>query len=194
MGHMENTVRADTHKQSCRKTRGYREVQRERESRRESEWKKVGGVTLSLLPNLASESATTRRGVVRVVGETDISGLTLLEAHLGLEGAAEDLDLTSHNTAPAHLHTPLPMHIHSPQMHPSLCTELFPTKLLTLFLGTRYLKHAAPTQIPSQPHYLPIKTSSHTHSFPTNTPLSASTTVSLHLFSHHVDILPPFIQ
>lgn len=45
-----------------------RELQKDRESQRrtkgertlktESEWKRVGGVTLSLLPNLASESVT----------------------------------------------------------------------------------------------------------------------------------------
>lgn len=33
----------------------------ERKLHSESEWKRVGGITLSLLPNLASESATARR-------------------------------------------------------------------------------------------------------------------------------------
>lgn len=32
------------------------------------------------------------------MGETDISGLGLLEAHFGLDWAAEGLDLTSSNT------------------------------------------------------------------------------------------------
>lgn len=49
---------------------------------------RVGGVTLTLLPNLASESATAVEGG-RTVGETDISGLRLLEAHLGLDWAAK---------------------------------------------------------------------------------------------------------
>lgn len=34
----------------------------ERKLRTESECKRVGGITLSLLPNLASESSTARRG------------------------------------------------------------------------------------------------------------------------------------
>lgn len=64
LGHIENTVRADTHKRRCRKIgreleRGTKEG---RELKAESEWKRAGGVTLSLLPNLASESATARRG------------------------------------------------------------------------------------------------------------------------------------
>lgn len=42
--------------------------------------------------------------MVRVVGETDISGLKLLEAHLGLDWAAKGLDLTSPNTASPHLY------------------------------------------------------------------------------------------
>lgn len=102
-----------------------------------------------------------------VVGENDISGLGLLEAHLRLDWAAEGLDLISLNTAPHHLHRS--MHIHFPHLHPGLCTELFPTKLLKLSLHIHYLKHAVPIQTPSQPHYLPVKTPSHAHSFPTNT-------------------------
>lgn len=170
MGYMENIVRTDTHKGSCRKTGSYIVRDKgERKLKTKSECMRVGGVTLSLLPNLASESATAGGGVV-VVGETDISGLRLLEAHFGLDWAAEGLDLISLDIAPHHLH--LSMHIHSPQLHPSLYTERFTTKLLTLSPHIRYLKHAVPTQTPSQPHYPPVKTPSHAHSFPTNTPLS----------------------
>lgn len=109
---------------------------------------RVGGVTLSLLPNLASESATAGRGEGGVkggvvVGETDISGLRLLEAHFGLDWAADGLDLISLDIAPYHLH--LSIHIHSLQLHPCLCTELFTTKLLRILSPhTRYLKHAVP--------------------------------------------------
>lgn len=82
------------------------------------------------------------KGGVVVVGETDISGLRLLEAHFRLDWAADGLDLISLNIAPHHLH--LSIHIHSPQLHPHLCTELFTTKLLILSPHTRYLKHAVP--------------------------------------------------
>lgn len=51
-------VRADTHQGSCRK-RGDR---RKGENCGEPESKRAGGVTLCLLPNLASESATAGEG------------------------------------------------------------------------------------------------------------------------------------
>lgn len=47
------------------------------------------------------------------MGETDISGLGLLEAHVGLDWAAAGLDLTSPNTTLPHLQSQ-PMPIHSP--------------------------------------------------------------------------------
>lgn len=152
---------------------------------------RVGGVTLSLLPNLASESATAGGGVV-VVGETDISGLRLLEAHFRLDWAAEGLDLISLDIAPHHLH--LSTHIHSPQLHPSLYTELFTTKLLTLSPHTRYLKHAVPTQTPSQPHYPPVKTPSQHTASPQTHLYPQENNLPQHLSSHYKDILPPFTQ
>lgn len=138
------------------------------------------------------------------MGETDISGLRLLEAHLGLDWAAEGLDLPSLNTAPPHLHSYPYIFILFKCTPAHLCTELFSTSYNTYTvstyviwytqpLHTRYLVHAAPTQILSQSHYLPVKTPSHAHSFPTNIPLSANTTVTPHLSFHYVDILPPFI-
>lgn len=115
---------------------------------------------------------------MRAVSETDTSGIRLLEARLGLAWEAEGLDLTSPNTAPPYLHS-----------YPYKCIllrytpKLSPTRLLTLPLHTRYLKHTAVTQIPSQPLYLPVMTPFHAHSFPTNMPLSASTRVTPHLSS-----------
>lgn len=73
------------------------------------------------------------------MGETDISGLRLLEAHLRLDWAAEGLDLTSSNPAPPHLH----VHTHFPLMFPSLGTGLF-LMLLMLSLHTPYLSDGEP--------------------------------------------------
>lgn len=67
-----------------------------------SECERVGGVALRLLPNLASESETAGMGE-GFVGETDISGLRLLKAHLRLDWAEEGLDLTS-PTEPSHIY------------------------------------------------------------------------------------------
>lgn len=103
--------------------------------------------------------------MVRVVGETDISGLELLEAHLGLDWAAGGLDLTFPQHSPCSP-TPLTEPIPPPHMHPSPCTELFSTKLRALLLWARYLRHAAPAQIPPQPRYRAAKTSAHEYSLP----------------------------
>lgn len=132
---------------------------------------RVGGVTLTLLPNLASESATAVEGG-RTVGETDISGLRLLEAHLGLDWAAEGLDLISLTIAPSPP-TPYPCIFTLPNCTPAYAQSSFSQSYLHC-LHTHYLKHAVPTQTLSQPRYLPVKTPSHSHSFPTNTPLSVS--------------------
>lgn len=75
LGYMENIVRADIQKGSCRKTESQEGTKGERTLKTESECKRVGGVTLGLLPNLASESATARGEGRGVVGEIDISGL-----------------------------------------------------------------------------------------------------------------------
>lgn len=133
--------------------------------------------------------------MVRVVGETDISGLKLLEAHLGLDWAAKGLDLTSPNTASPHLY-PFPCIFILPKYTPKepMHRALSHTATYTVSRYTLSQTHSPSTD--------PITTTlsshkdliSHTHSFPTNTPLSASTTVVPHLFSHYVDILLPFIQ
>lgn len=132
--------------------------------------------------------------MVRVVGETDISGLKLLEAHLGLDRAAKGLDLTSPNTA-------------SPHLYPYPCifillkrTPREPTHRALSHKATYTVSRYTLSQTHS-PYTDPIATTlssrkdliPHTR-FPTNTPLSASTTVAPHLFSHYVAILPPFIQ
>lgn len=57
---MENIINADTYKGTYRKIGSYRrgKVREKVEDR----VRRVGGITLSLLPNLASESSTARRG------------------------------------------------------------------------------------------------------------------------------------
>lgn len=84
---------------------------------------RVGGVTLTLLPNLASETATAVEGG-GVVGETDTSGLRLLEAHFGLDWAAEGQDLISLNAAPHHLH-PICAFSFSPNCTPACARSSF---------------------------------------------------------------------
>lgn len=64
------------------------------------------------------------------MGETDISGLRLLEAHSGLDWAAEELDLTSSNTVAPHLTS-----TRSPQMHCSQNMQLCAAKLSTYMLS-----------------------------------------------------------
>lgn len=128
---------------------------------------------------------------MRVVGETDIFSLRLPEAHLGLDRAAEGLDwgaeglgLTSPNTAPPHLLSYPYIFILFKCTPAYLCTELFPTKLLTQFLHTRYLLHAAPTQISSQPPYLSVK-----NPVPRTQLLHKYTSISKHN-SHPTSLLP----
>lgn len=128
LGYMENIVRADTHKGSYGKTGSYREGRGREKAEDKVRSMRVGGVTLALLPNLASESATAVEG--GVVGETDISGLGLLEAHLGLDWAAEGLDPISLSIAPHCLHPNCAFSFSLPA--PGLCPERFSTKLLTL--------------------------------------------------------------
>lgn len=69
------------------------------------------------------------------MGETDISGLRLLEAQLGLDWAAEGLDLTSSNTGSSYPY----MYSYSSPRHLSLYTGLGPTKLATLSLHRSYV-------------------------------------------------------
>lgn len=92
------------------------------------------------------------------MGETDISGLGLLEAHLGLDWAAERLGPNFLQYSPstsihAHSFSPnAPQHVHRALSHKATYT--------------------VSTYILSQPHSLYVDflagTPSHTHSFPTN--------------------------
>ena len=196
MGYIENTVRAGTHKGSCRKTGSYRGTKGDRKLKTESECKRAGGVTLSLLPNLASESVTAEREG-RVVGETDISGLRLLEAHLGLDWAAEGLDLTSSSTTLPHLHPDpcifiLPMHrAYVPQpMHRGLSHKA------TYTVSTYALSQThSPTQIHHN-HVIFLWTPPHAHSWDVQIHLyrQAHSTRPQHLSSRYTDILLPSIQ
>lgn len=80
------------------------------------------------------------------MGETDISGLGLRQAHLGLDWAAEGLDLTSPaqpfptfiliNARAFSLNAPQPMH-----------RALSHKVTYSLYIHTHYLKHTAPTQL-----------------------------------------------
>lgn len=54
------------------------------------------------------------------MGKTDISGLGLLEAHLGLDWAAESQDLTSPSIAPPHLDSILILPNAPPPLHRAL--------------------------------------------------------------------------
>lgn len=173
-----------------------RELQRgtkgERKLKTESECKRAGGVTLSLLPNLASESVTAEREG-RVVGETDISGLRLLEAHLGLDWAAEGLDLTSPSTTLPHLH-PDPCIFILPRCTPAYAESSFPQSYLhSLYL--HIISNTQPYTDPSQPRHLPMDSTPRTQLGRTNTPLSASTqhsapTPLLSLYRHSPSIHP----
>lgn len=60
---MGNIISAGTHKDELQKDRELQKrAERERKLKTESECKRVGGITLSLLPNLASESSTAGGG------------------------------------------------------------------------------------------------------------------------------------
>lgn len=91
------------------------------------------------------------------MGETDISGLRLLEAHFGLDSAAEGLDLTSSNTGSVFI----AIHVfsHSSPRPLSSHSGLFPTKLSVLSLYGSCLGFTATTKI-----YLLYV--AHVHSFP----------------------------
>lgn len=73
------------------------------------------------------------------MGETDISGLGLREAHLRLDWAADGLDLTSSNIGSSYPYT----HTHSPARH------LSPHTHTTLSHKATY---AVCTQTLSRPH------------------------------------------
>lgn len=63
MGYRETITSAGTYKREPQKDRELRKgTKGERKPNTESKCKRVGGITLSLLPNLASESSTAGRG------------------------------------------------------------------------------------------------------------------------------------
>lgn len=99
---------------------------------------------------------------MRVVGETDISGLKLPEARLGLDWAAEGLDLTSPNTA-------------SPHLYPDPCAFLLP-KYTPKEPVRRALSHEATYTVSRY-------TLSQTHS-PSADPITTT-------LSSHKDLTPP---
>lgn len=113
------------------------------------------------------------------MGETDISGPRLLEAHFGLDRAAEGLGLTSFNTGSVFIST----HACSFSPRPlSLYTGLTPSHKLPV-QSTRILSgFTAPTKI-----YLFVG-STCTHSFPTSAPGPLPS--SQHLAFHYAPFPP----
>lgn len=59
---MENIISAGTYRGKLQRDRELKGTKGERKLKTESECKRVGGITFSLLPNLASESSTAGRG------------------------------------------------------------------------------------------------------------------------------------
>lgn len=61
LGYMECVISAGIYRDKLQRDRESQDKGREK-AQTDSEWKRVGGITLSLLPNLASESSTAGRG------------------------------------------------------------------------------------------------------------------------------------
>lgn len=123
---MESIISAGTYKGELQRDWELPRTKGERKLKTESECKRVGGITLSLLPNLASESSTAGRGRGRglwVRLTYPASGCRKLR----VDWAAEGLDLTSSNTRSVFIS----IHVFS-----------FFTKALSLYTGL------PPTKVP----------------------------------------------